>query len=50
VAAQAIGEAAVFEILDTQLGTIAASGVPGVEVLRGILPRGDHKPDVEALL
>ena len=48
--AQAIGEAVILEVLDTEFGAIPAPGVPGVEVLRRILPRGDHKAQVEPLL
>jgi hypothetical protein len=47
---QAIGEAAVLEILNAQLGPIAPSGVPVIQRLRRIIPGGHHKVEFEPFL
>ena len=50
MAAQAVGEAALLEILDAELGMIASLGIPGVERLGRVIPRGHDKAEIQALL
>src|SRR5579863_1888684 len=50
MAAQAIGEAALLEIFDTQLRPITPPGVPVIHLLGWIIPGGDDKSEVAPFL